>query len=117
MAGLFGVTSSSQHEFELHNPALCEELAWCLLPSTIGSARRSSANGCTAITFSVVTLRNRCLNRIVNWPGFFRKAWRSLRNFPKKRPERSSPCAEFEGGQRNESNSLCSNLRLDSFPL
>ena len=26
MARLFSVTSSRQHEFELHNPALCEEL-------------------------------------------------------------------------------------------
>src|SRR5438552_16999999 len=25
-AGLFSMTSSRQHEFELHNPALCEEL-------------------------------------------------------------------------------------------
>src|SRR5438128_10538920 len=25
-AGFFGITSSRQHEFELHNPALCEEL-------------------------------------------------------------------------------------------
>src|SRR6266581_9268129 len=24
--GFFGITSSRQHEFELHNPALCEEL-------------------------------------------------------------------------------------------
>jgi hypothetical protein len=26
LAGIFSATSSRQHEFELHNPALCEEL-------------------------------------------------------------------------------------------